>query len=605
MALVKCKECGSKVSSKAADCPQCGARINKGMGCGTCMGCGTLIIVVCMAFIIGGIMLRSAGRLGDSPSVSTEATPEPTKPIDLQKAMTRDSRVAKQAAPLTAARLEDLAGVKIGELRVVDLGGGVKLELCGIPAGKFTMGSPPEEEGWEGGKRQETQHFVKLTKAFWIGRTEVTQLQWETVMGNNPSASKGKDLPVELVTWDDARKFCSKLNKMGFLPAGWKWALPTEAQWEYVCRAGSHGAYAGDLKDMAWFENNSDGKTHAVGTKKPNAWGVYDMHGNVWEWCADNADFPTDDYSAEAITDPTGPATGVLHISRGGGARSKGDSCRSAYRSCGAGVYRDNETGLRLIAVPADDSSVRVSVVARGGAKVGAMLSLDFGDGVKLDLCGIPAGRFTMGSLAGEKGDTAGSIQHDVTLTKDFWLGKTEVTQDLWEALMGNNPSSSTRSHKLPVESVSWDEVQRFITALAARYALPKGWQWALPTEAQWEYACRAGTTGMFAGEINKVAWYLENSNDTTHDVGTKLPNAWGLYDMHGNVNEWCADLYWDYSTGAVTNPVGTGKGFNRVLRGGSYGNGVFACRSASRFRAPPNYKDKNLGFRIAAVQTQ
>ena len=230
-------------------------------------------------------------------------------------------------------------GVKVEQRRKVDLGGGVRLELCGIPAGKFTMG---------GSGSDEPPHEVTLTKPFWLGRTQVTQAQWEAVMGNNPSRFKGKDLPVEQVSWDDAFEFSKKLNAKGLLPAWWRWALPSEAQWEYACRAGTPWDYAGSLDEMAWHASNSGGVTHPVATKKPNAWGLHNMHSNVSEWCADwYWDYPKD-----AVSDPTGPDTGSYRVFRGGSWGGSGTYCRSADRFRRPPNSRDNLVGFRVAAVP-------------------------------------------------------------------------------------------------------------------------------------------------------------------------------------------------------------------------------------------------------------
>ena len=179
-----------------------------------------------------------------------------------------------------------------------------------------------------------TPHLVKLTQGFWLSQTEVTQAQWRAVMGNNPSGFQGDDLPVEAVSWNDicgneARTggFLGKLNQLQF--TGGRFDLPTEAQWEYAARAGNTGDDDGNLGAKAWFGDNSDSKTHPVGQKQANAWGLHDMQGNVWEWCADwNAD-----YSTSAATDPTGPASGSYRVFRGGSWSGSANYCRVASRS--------------------------------------------------------------------------------------------------------------------------------------------------------------------------------------------------------------------------------------------------------------------------------
>ena len=201
------------------------------------------------------------------------------------------------------------------------------------------MGSPPDEPRRS---NNETQHQVKLTKGSYLGKYEVTQGQWEAVMGRNPSEFKnvGRDAPVEQVSWDDCQVFCRKLG-VGF-------RLPTEAEWEYACRAGAKGPYAGDLDDMAWCGQNSGNTTHPVGLKKPNAWGLYDMHGNVAEWCHDWYG----EYPVGAVTDPTGPEAGQFRRNRGGSWGWGTGLCRSADRNCGLPGHRIHFLGLRLAFFP-------------------------------------------------------------------------------------------------------------------------------------------------------------------------------------------------------------------------------------------------------------
>lgn len=206
---------------------------------------------------------------------------------------------------------------------------GLALTLQPIPAGSFMMGSPVSEIGH---REDETAHAVTLTKSFWLGRTPVTQAQYEAVMGANPARFKGADFPVETVSWEEAMAFCRRLTEReraaGRLPAGFSYTLPTEAQREYACRAGTGGPYAGELNAIAWYSGNSEDQAHAVGQKQPNAWGLCDMQGNVWEWCADWYG----NYPEGRATDPTGPARGDSRVYRGGAWFHSAELCRSAYR---------------------------------------------------------------------------------------------------------------------------------------------------------------------------------------------------------------------------------------------------------------------------------
>jgi len=212
-----------------------------------------------------------------------------------------------------------------------------------------------------------------------------------------------------------------------------------------------------------------------------------------------------------------------------------------------------------------------------------------------------PPGSFQMGSPSSEKDRDNDETQHRVTLTKGFYMGETEVTQGLWQEVMGANPSYNEVGDNYPVEKVSWNNCQDFLSKLNAK--APAGWRFALPTEAQWEYACRAGTTGAYggSGNLDEMGWYDGNSGNKTHPVAQKRANAWGLYDMHGNVWEWCADWFGNYQRGAVTDPTGGALG-GRVLRGGSYWDLPRGCRSAYRLRHIPGGRDRLFGFRLLAT---
>jgi formylglycine-generating enzyme required for sulfatase activity len=230
-------------------------------------------------------------------------------------------------------------------------------------------------------------------------------------------------------------------------------------------------------------------------------------------------------------------------------------------------------------------------------------LTLDLGNGVSMKLVLIPAGKFTMGSPVNEKGRDQGEVQHGVTISKPFYLGKFPVTQEQWQAVMGANPSDFEGAQN-PVENVSWIDCQDFIAKLNQKF---QGQKASLPTEAQWEYACRAGTTtayntGDSEDALKEAGWYGSNSEKKTHPVGQKKPNAWGLYDMHGNVSEWCSDWSGDYPAGEKTDPMGSKAGIHRVLRGGSWNYDPALCRSAIRSRGVPGCRVDIGGFRVLAA---
>jgi len=228
-------------------------------------------------------------------------------------------------------------------------------------------------------------------------------------------------------------------------------------------------------------------------------------------------------------------------------------------------------------------------------AKLPPTHTLDLGNGVKLELVLVPAGEFMMGdgNFADEK------PAHRVRIAKPFYLGKFEATQAQYQQMMGVNPSQF-KGQDLPVEQVSWDDAQEFCSKVSEKTK----WVVRLPTEAGWEYACRAGTktdfyTGGFGAEAERAAWYKKNSGNTTHAVGQKLRNAWGLYDMHGNVWEWCADWYAEYEAVPFTGPQPV-QGQQRVLRSGSWCSGLGDCRSSRRRKSDPGCREAHFGFRVA-----
>jgi formylglycine-generating enzyme required for sulfatase activity len=600
-------------------------------------------------------------------------------------------------------------------------GGKITQRLRWIASGEFLMGSSPDEPGRF--DREGPQHRVTLTQGYWLFDTPCTQALWAAVMGNNPSRFKSPTRPVERVSWGDCQVFIERLNER--IP-DLDLSLPSEAQWEYACRAGTDTAtYAGALEILgesnapgldlvAWYGGNSgvdfeleEGAdssswsekqyphekvgTHPVGLKQPNAWGLYDMLGNVDEWCIDGLR----DYQDTPVKDPQGPLEdGGGRVFRGGSWSGSARVVRCSFRVAVGPGRRDFILGFRCARIQAGAEPVgtqqlqaerrtaagtsgeagRVDLRSRGEGSVvlspvanglrlrsdhtqltlrrrfrpawasamgrdrfGLWAEIDLGEGQERHLVQrlrwIAPGEFMMGSPPDEPGRYENEDpQHRVTLTQGYWLFDTPCTQVLWEAVMGDNPSRF-KSPTRPVEQVSWDDCQVFLERLNER--IPDLWL-SLPSEAQWEYACRAGTeTATYAGpleilgernapSLDPIAWYggnsgvdfeLENGVDSseakekqymfdkagTHPVGLKRPNAWGLYDMLGNVFEWCEDEMQDYQDAPIQDVQGsTEVGGKRVIRGGSWGSVVRVIHCAFRGADDQNYHYNGLGFRCA-----
>ena len=258
-------------------------------------------------------------------------------------------------------------------------------------------------------------------------------------------------------------------------------------------------------------------------------------------------------------------------------------------------------------------------LLPHGAASTGTSAQTRNDNSLNATLVWIPAGTFTMGSVKDEENGANVGSQVTVTLTKGFWLGQTEVTQAQWQHVMQTTPwngqADVMEGDDYPATYVSWRDALEFCKKLteeertAAR--LPAEWQYTLPTEAQWEFACRAGTTTRFSfgdnnADLAEYGWFGDNANALgnryPHRVAQRKANPWGLYDMHGNVSEWCQDVF---SAGALpggSNPVVSVRGSKRVLRGGNWGDSATYCESAFRTRREPGYRGHALGFRLAAV---
>lgn len=286
-----------------------------------------------------GNAVIALARVGVRPKPSPEPTPKPKEP-----------------APETP---DTFAGARAGQVRADN---GLNTTLVWIPAGDFTMGSPKDEKDRND---DEDQVQVTLTKGFWLGRNEVTQSEWQRVMRTAPWSGmryikEGDDYPATYMTWGEAVKFCETLTEQerraGRLPPNWQYALPTEAQWEYGCRGRTKSRFSfgddeAELGDYAWFRKNgwdtNEQYAHAVAQKKPNEWGLNDMHGNVWELCRDW-------YGKQLAggTDPQGPTDGSDRVVRGGNWVFAAGSCRSAYRGRRTLADRDDGLGFRVAAIP-------------------------------------------------------------------------------------------------------------------------------------------------------------------------------------------------------------------------------------------------------------
>ena len=272
---------------------------------------------------------------------------------------------------------------------------------------------------------------------------------------------------------------------------------------------------------------------------------------------------------------------------------------------CGGGGGEDATPQPDTSVIPLPDAATVKQTLTPAQLAVGDPIENSIG----MVLVPIPAGEFLMGSPATEPGRQDNELQHQVTLTKPFLVGVHEVTQGQWQAVMRTTPwkgkSFTKEGDDYPATHVTWEEAVEFCRQLSEK----EGLEYRLPTESEWEYACRAGTTTAYSfgddvSELRKYAWYKENTwnvgQEYAHTVGQKLPNPWGLYDVHGNVGEWCSDWYGDYPSGSVADPNGPSSGSARVDRGASWNYDAGYCRSAFRHGFNPSFRVNHFGFRVA-----
>ena len=547
---------------------------------------------------------------------------------------------------------------------------GVTFSMVAVEGGSFSLG-----RNWEAGVQSfdweaADSYRIELSD-YCIGKTEVTQELWQAVMGTNPSYFKGDPKrPVEQVSWDDCQEFIIKLNEM----TGLRFRLPTEAEWEYAA-CGGHlrqaTEYSGgnDINEVAWYKGNIPSQsTQPVGTKSPNELGIHDMNGNVWEWCQDWSD----GFNHYEPFSNAGMPTGTHRMRRGGCWSSTQENCGVLVYGSSWPSEKNNRMGLRLV-IGGEDNYPQIYLSEREMTlSVGESRSVDINygwgkysiqkpegvnctvngeklivtatsptsgtvvvvneytgekaqlevtvhgqegftvNGVSFNMAYVSGGKFSMGSINGEVlyPDNTGD-PHEVTLSP-YYIGVTEVTQELWKAVMGDNPSYFTPANGYtenllrPVETVSWEDCQEFI----ARLNELTGRQFCLPSEAQWEYAARGammshGFTYAGSNNINDVAWYKNNTPSQTdrygtQTVATKAPNELGLFDMSGNVMEWVNDWYGDYSWGDIYDPVGSYDGTERVARGGCWFADAQYCQVVWRESGNPSGRNHVTGLRLA-----
>ena len=432
--------------------------------------------------------------------------------------------------------------------------------LAPMPSGTFAMGETPDM----GRYRTPSVHQVILD-GYCIGTTEVSQALWKAVMGSNPSPKDMPAAPVTSVSYKDIQKFLKKLSKLTGVP----FRLPTEAEWEYAARQRG------------------------------------DMVGNAWEWCSDRW---TDDLGFHLTVNPVGTTEGEARALRGGSVLEKNN--KPITRKAMAQTSRAGDVGFRLAVstgegYPADIYDVLVANKVQRESFEGT----DFKNekftvgGVAFEMVAVEGGTFTMGGveLPGIPARDNELPLHDVTLDS-FKIGRTEVTQALWEAVMGSIPYGN-QGPDYPIGNVSWYDAQAFIRRLNAL----TGRCFRLPTEAEWEYAARGGkkTHGHpYAGSRYPQGVAQYGYDDMrTRPIARYFPNELGLYDMSGNAWEWCQDRIAPYEAEAQTNPVGpveTALGDVRVMRGGSVATAADKCRVSNRSEFFASRFRTTIGFRLA-----
>ena len=529
------------------------------------------------------------------------------------------------------------------------------IEMVLVEKGSFLMGNL----FIEGDENEKPLHNVTFTYDFCIGKYEVTFDQYDIYCEETKKATPydigwGRgNRPVINVSWYDAIEYCNWLSEKEGLAKAYDetgtlidskgktttdpslvegYRLPTEAEWEYAAKGGNKSKgykYSGSNKDddVAWYVYNSGGTTHEVGTKKPNELSIYDMSGNVSEWCSDS-------YYSYFSANQTNPYnfSAAYIIERGGGFKSSFMQVRTAARKSSSQIKGNPFVGFRVIKTENIKKSKRLEnlpIIKVGTNRVNEVhTELVF---IMPGTVLVEKGSFQMGNMMESAYDWELPV-HTVTFTYDFYIGEYEVAFEqydryCYETKIGKPDDYRYGRGLKPVIDVSWYDAIGYCNWRSEKEGLAKAYDsdgnfldsngnittdpslvegYRLPTEAEWEYAAKGGNKSKgfkYSGSdnIGDVAWYYGNAHSRICDVGTKLPNELGIYDMSGNVSEWCMDWYDGkyYENSPAVNPYNSNPGNDRTFRGGSVHNSLWYTYTAYRYYISPNNRSTNVGFRI------
>ncbi len=563
----------------------------------------TELIYAAIAVMLLCLLILGWNMLVDAPERARAAErnrrDEAAAHVERVKAQSAEKPRAGPSVEMRAQDKKDIAPVaakalpQFGQRWVIpDLG----LEMIPIAPGTFAMGSASSEE-----RSEQPVTQVTLTNAFWLGKTEVTQAQWQAVMGDNPSHFIGDDLPIEMVSWDNAMEFCRKLTERersaGRLLEGYAYTLPTEAQWEYACRAGSMTDYTGGMDTMGWYALNSGNRIRPVAQKQANQWDLQDMHGNVWEWCLDWHGA----YPGGSVKDPMGASSGTNRVKRGGSYNDSVDRCSSVTRSLDNPHFRGLGRGFRLALAPipmASEAKPAVASKPQPGQPWENSLGQKFVPvpGTDVLFCIWETRVHDFETFVRATGHDATQSMYSVR--SDGWGQR----GDTWKS-----PGFAQGSMH-PVVGVNWSDAYAFCQWLTEKerregrlapdqgYRLPTYHEWnsaagpeKYPWGNQWpppqgagNYAGSEAQDGTMPARWGTIEGYRDNFPRTA-PVGSFSANHYGIHDLGGNVQEFISN--WHDS-----------------LRGASFLSHDHDSIVSSRLYLSDRPRNESTGFRVVLV---